>query len=487
MHPDARIGFMVVDAEPIVAVTTVGLADRFDACDLPVIDIEDSRIDSYPATGLPGPAPHDVAHIIYTSGTTGVPKGVAVNHDNVTQLFDSLDVGLQLEPEQVWSQCHSYAFDFSVWEIWGALLHGGRLVVVPDEVVRSPEDLHALLVAEQVTVLTQTPSAVGGLSPEGLGSAALVIGAEACPAELVDRWAPGRTMVNVYGPTETTMWASRSAPLAAGSGAPPIGSPVPGAAFFVLDQWLKPVPVGAVGELYIAGCGVGVGYWRRSDLTGSRFVACPFGGVGSRMYRTGDLVCWRGDGQLEYLGRADEQVKIRGYRIELGEVRAALAGVAGVEQAVVIAREDRPGDKRLVGYVTGTADPVAARAAVAQSLPSYMVPAAVVGLGALPLTVNGKLDTGALPAPAYLDVDRYRAPDTATEEILAGTYAQVLGLERVGVDESFFDLGGDSLSAMRLIDGVNIALGADLGVYAVFEAPTVAQLASRIDEVSGDG
>ncbi|WP_131812107.1 AMP-binding protein, partial [Mycobacterium mantenii] len=220
---------------------------------------------------------------------------------------------------QVWTQFHSYAFDFSVWEIWGALLHGGQLVVVPEEVARSPQDFHALLVAEQVSVLTQTPSAVGVLSPEGLGSAALVIGAEPCPPELVDRWAPGRVMVNVYGPTETTMWASKSAPLAAGSGFPPIGSPVTGAAFFVLDDGLRPVPVGVVGELYLAGRGVGSGYWRRPGLTGSRFVACPFGGAGTRMYRTGDLVRWGADGQLRYLGRADEQVKIRGYRIELGE------------------------------------------------------------------------------------------------------------------------------------------------------------------------
>ena len=425
--PAARIGFMVDDAAPLAAVTTAGLADRLDGCDLIVIDVEDPRIDTQPGTALPAPAADDLAHLIYTSGTTGVPKGVAVTHHNVTQLFDGLDVGVELAPGQVWTQCHSYAFDFSVWEIWGALLHGGRLVVVPESVARSPEDFHALLVAEQVSVLTQTPSAVGVLSPEGLGSAALVIGAEPCPAEVVDRWAPGRVMINVYGPTETTMWASKSAPLTAGSGAPPIGSPVSGAAFFVLDGWLRPVPAGVVGELYLAGRGVGVGYWRRAGLTASRFVACPFGGAGARMYRTGDLVCWGADGQLQYFGRADEQVKIRGYRIELGEIQAALAGLDGVEQAVVIAREDRPGDKRLVGYVTGTADPAGARTALAERLPAYMVPAAVVVVEALPLTPNGKLDKRALPAPEYQDGDRYRAPANAVEEILAGIYAQVLG------------------------------------------------------------
>ena len=312
----------------------------------------------------------------------------------------------------------------------------------------------------------------------------MVIGAEPCPAELVDRWAPGRVMVNVYGPTETTMWASKSAPLTAGSGAPPIGSPVSGAAFFVLDGWLRPVPAGVVGELYMAGAGVGCGYWRRAGLTGSRFVACPFGGPGARMYRTGDLVCWGAEGQLRYLGRADEQVKIRGYRIELGEVQAALAGLNGVEAAVVIAREDRPGDKRLVGYITGTADPAKTRAAVAERLPAYMVPAAVVALPELPLTVNGKLDTRALPAPDYT-AGEYRAPANAVEEILAGIYARVLGLERVGVDDSFFELGGDSLSAMRVIAAVNTGLDAGLAVRAVFEAPTVAQLAPRIGEDAG--
>ncbi|PBA18226.1 hypothetical protein CKJ68_26655, partial [Mycobacterium intracellulare] len=326
--PAARVEFMLTDAAPMAAVTTADLADRFDGFDLIVVDVADPAVAAPPSTPPPAPAPTNLAHVIYTSGTTGVPKGVAVTQHNVAQLFDDLRLGIALSAEQVWTQFHSYAFDFSVWEIWGALLHGGRLVVVPDAVARSPEEFHALLVREGVTVLTQTPSAVGLLLAEGLDGTALVIGAEPCPPELVDRWAPGRVMVNVYGPTETTMWACKSAPLQAGSGFPPIGSPVTRAAFFVLDEWLRPVPAGVVGELYLAGEGVGVGYWRRPGLTASRFLACPFGEPGTRMYRTGDLVRWgrsgSGEGQLQYLGRADEQVKVRGYRIELGEIRAAL-------------------------------------------------------------------------------------------------------------------------------------------------------------------
>jgi amino acid adenylation domain-containing protein/thioester reductase-like protein/non-ribosomal peptide synthase protein (TIGR01720 family) len=491
--PAARIAFMLTDAAPIAAVTTTGLTDRFDGHNLAaVIDIgeievsaEAPAVDAQPSTAPPAPEAGDLAHIIYTSGTTGMPKGVAVTHHNVTRLFDSLDVGLQLGPEQVWTQTHACAFDFSVWEIWGPLLHGGRLVVVPDEVTRSAEDLHALLVAERVSVISQTPSAVGAVSPEGLASTALVIGGEPCPGELVDRWAPGRLMINGYGPTETTIFASISAPLTAGSGEVPIGTPTPGAALFVLDGWLRPVPAGVVGELYVAGRGVGVGYVRRAGLTATRFVVCPFGEPGTRMYRTGDLVRWRPDGQLAYVGRADKQVKVRGYRIELGEVQAALSALDGVTQAAVIAREDRPGDKRLVGYVTvaaGGLDPAEMRAALAERLPAYMVPVAVVVLAALPLTVNGKLDTRALPAPEYQEVDRYRAPAGAVEEVLAGIYAQVLGLDRVGVNDSFFELGGDSILSMQVVARARAA-GLTCRPRDIFAEQTVARLA-RVVTVS---
>jgi glycopeptidolipid biosynthesis protein len=482
--PTPRAEFMLADAAPTAAVTTADLLGRLDGQDLVVIDVADPRIADQPSTALPTPDPDNIAHIIYTSGTTGTPKGVAVTHHNVTQLFACFDAGLPRTG--VWSQCHSLSFDFSVWEIWAALLGGRRLVVVPETVTRSPEDFHALLVGEHVSVLTQTPSAVGMLSPVGLETAALVVAGEACPPEVMDQWAPGRVMVNGYGPTETTVCVAISAPLVPGSGVVPIGSPVPGAALFVLDRWLKPVPPGVVGELYVAGAGVACGYVRRAGLTSSRFVACPFGQPGERMYRTGDLVSWGEDGQLLYLGRADEQVKIRGYRIELGEVQAALAALDDVKQAAVVAREDRPGDKRLVGYVTGPLDPAAARSRLAERLPAYMVPAAVVVLETLPLTPNGKLDTRALPAPEYHNIGgTYRAPSTAVEEVLAGIYSEILGLERVGIDDSFFDLGGDSILSMQVVARARAA-GVLLRPRDIFVEQSVARLAQVASVATGD-
>ncbi|OBB95586.1 non-ribosomal peptide synthetase [Mycobacterium sp. 852002-40037_SCH5390672] len=482
-HASSRMDFVLADAGPRAVITTADLLSRLDDHDVLVVDVHDPAVDTQPSTALPPPAPENTAYIIYTSGTTGTPKGVAIPHRNVAWLIESLDAGLP--KGNVWTQCHSAAFDFSVWEIFGALLRGRRLLIVPESVASSPEDLHALLVAEKVSVLTQTPSAVAMLSADDLESTALVVAGEACPTDVVDRWAaPGRVMLDAYGPTETTVCASISTPLTPGSPVVPIGSPIAGAAMFVLDKWLQQVPAGVVGELYLAGRGVGHGYVRRAGLTASRFVANPFGGPGARMYRTGDLVCWGPDGQLRYLGRADEQVKIRGYRIELGEVQAVLAGLDGVDQAAVIAREDRPGDKRLVGYITGTADPAALRAQLADKLPPYMVPTAVMVLDTLPLTGNGKLDKRALPSPEYA-ASEYRAPADAIEEILADIYAQVLGVERVGVDDSFFDLGGDSILSMQVVSRARAA-GVICRPRDVFVEQTVARLA-RVSEVAADG
>ena len=275
--PDSRVGFMLADAAPMAALTTAGLAERLAGHGVAVIEVGDPGIQTYPCTGLPDPAPEDIAYLIYTSGTTGAPKGVAITHQNTTQVLE-WEVGAGRAG--VWSQCHSYAFDFSVLEIWGALLGGGRLVVVPESVAASPQGLHALLVGEHVSMFCQTPSAVAVVSPAGVGSA-LLVGGEPCAGEVVDRWAPGRVMVNLYGPSETTMYVANSGAVSAGSGAPPIGAPVAGAAFFVLDGWLRAVPAGVVGELYVAGRGVACGYVGRGSLTASRFVACPFGGAGA--------------------------------------------------------------------------------------------------------------------------------------------------------------------------------------------------------------
>ncbi|MGO4447060.1 amino acid adenylation domain-containing protein, partial [Mycobacterium sp. 2YAF39] len=498
-HPDTRMEFMLGDAAPIVAITTADLRSRLEPFGVPVIDINDPDVTDQPSVALPVPAADDVAYIIYTSGTTGTPKGVAVTHANVAQLLEPLDAELALG--QVWTQCHSLAFDYSVWEIWGALLYGGRLVIVPDSVVRSPEDLHALLVTEQVSVLSQTPSAfyalqtADALQPElgqQLKLQTVVFGGEALEPQRLSTWLyshPGLPrMINMYGITETTVHASfreiGEADIVGNSS--PIGVPLDHLAFFVLDDCMRQVPVGVVGELYVAGHGVGMGYWRRCDLTSTRFVACPFGSSGSRMYRTGDVVRWAEDGQLQYLGRADKQVKIRGYRIELGEVQAALAALDKVDQAAVIVREDRPGDKRLVGYLTGSADPAEVRSALADRLPAYMVPAMVVVLDALPLTLNGKLDTRALPAPEYRDGERYRPPTNAVEEILAGVFAQVLGVERVGVDDSFFDLGGDSILSMQVVARARAA-GVLCRPRDIFVEQTVAGLARVAGVVDGEG
>ncbi|MDP7726576.1 amino acid adenylation domain-containing protein, partial [Mycobacterium sp. TY814] len=403
-HPSARVGFMLADTTPLAVLTTTTLTSHLPASTVPVITLDTLTLDDSPTTTpLPGPDPQDLAYLIYTSGTTGTPKGVATTHHNATALLTSLHP--HLPTHGVWTQCHSYAFDYSVWEVFGALLGGSRLVVVPDHLTASPTDLHHLITTHHVTVLSQTPAALHHLPHHGLENVTLITAGEACPPEVVARWAPHRIMRNGYGPTETTIYATLSTPLTPDTPTVPIGTPVPTAALFVLDNWLRPVPPGAVGELYVAGTGVGAGYWRRSALSASRFVACPDGPPGSRMYRTGDLVSWGPDGHLHYLGRADEQVKIRGYRIECGEITATLTALDGIEQAAVIARQDTPGEPRLVAYLTTTTEAginvARVRDQLTQMLPPYMVPAAFVELKELPLTVNGKLDRRALPAPDY--------------------------------------------------------------------------------------
>ncbi|MFE7275304.1 amino acid adenylation domain-containing protein [Streptomyces sp. NPDC057623] len=483
-YPADRLAFMLADSAPVLLLTTRERAAHLPASEVPVLTLDEPLPEAPPvAAHLTG---DHLAYVIYTSGSTGRPKGVAVPHRNVIRLFESTRHWFDFGADDVWTLFHSYAFDFSVWELWGALLHGGTLVVVPFEVSREPEAFLRLLARERVTVLNQTPSAFGELLrvgvPDDLTLRYIVFGGEALdPAQVADWYTrhPQDTpvLVNMYGITETTVHVT-GAPLTPGrpSG---IGRTIPDLRAYVLDSALRLAAPGVTGELYVAGAGLARGYLGRPGLTAGRFVADPFGGPGERMYRTGDLARRSADGELEYAGRADDQVKVRGFRIELGEVEAALAGHPEVAQAVALVR-----DGRLVAYVVADTapDPAALRRHMARSLPDHMVPSAVVVLDRLPLTANGKLDRAALPAPAAAcGTGAGRAPRTPREEILCGLFADVLGLDphQVGADDGFFALGGDSLLAMRLADRIRAALGTSLPVRAVFETPTPAGLAAR--------
>src|ERR1035441_2476409 len=366
-----------------------------------------------------------------------------------------------------------------------ALLSGAALVVIPAE-QRLGTALAGFLAEAAVTHATLPPAVLATMDQAAVSAGMVVVTAgEACPPEVMARWSAGRAMFNSYGPTETTidatLWQCR--PDAAQAA---IGTPVLNTRVYVLDSWLCPVPAGVTGELYVTGAGLARGYLRRPALTGERFVACPLGPAGSRMYRTGDLARWAPAGILEFAGRADDQFKIRGYRIEPGEVEAVLAACPGVAQAVVAVREDSPGDQRLAAWVvpadgagdsgaTGGAGLAAVvREFAAGRLPEYMVPSAVTVLPQFPLTVNGKVDRAALPAPDYAAAASSRPPATAREEILCTVFADILGLDHVGADDDFFVLGGHSLLAVRLLSRVRSALGAEVAVRALFEAPTPA-------------
>ncbi|MFF7566047.1 amino acid adenylation domain-containing protein [Streptomyces pseudovenezuelae] len=494
-YPAERLSFMLADADPVLLVAADATAPPGHA--LPVVTLDESR--HHPSTPLRLPLPHpdNAAYVIYTSGSTGRPKGVAVPHRNVVRLFTSTRHWFDFGPDDVWTLFHSYAFDFSVWELWGALLHGGTLLIVPFAVSRDAEEFLRLLVRERVTVLNQTPSAFGELlradaalpdTGDRLALRYVVFGGEALDPARVAEWytrhpqdAP--VLVNMYGITETTVHVT-GLPLTedvAREGKGRIGHAIPDLRTYVLDDGLRLVPPGTNGELYIAGAGLARGYLGRPGLTAGRFVADPFGAPGARMYRTGDLARRSPDGGLEYAGRADDQVKIRGFRIEPGEVEAALTGHPDVSRAVVLAK-----DGRLVAYVVAAAvDADELRRHAGRALPEHMVPAVVVRLDRLPLTANGKLDRDALPAPSAQSGGR--APRTPQEEILCGLFADVLGVpaHRVGADDAFFDLGGDSLLAMRLADRIRAALGTALPVRSVFEAPTPAGLAELLRATEG--
>ncbi|WP_206780293.1 non-ribosomal peptide synthetase [Streptomyces sp. Root369] len=502
-YPAERVALLLGDTRPVVTVGTRATVAALGGDETWLaLDDEDVTAD-LAAREAADPSPvagaDHAAYVIYTSGSTGTPKGVVVTHRNVLRLFDATDHWFGFGADDTWTLFHSYAFDFSVWELWGPLLHGGRLVVVPHAVSREPAAFLRLLQRERVTVLNQTPSAFHELirADEAVGGADLalryvVFGGEALdPARLLpwyERHADDSpVLVNMYGITETTVHvthrALRADEVRAGVvGA--IGVGIPDLGVHVLDERLHPVPPGAVGEMYVSGAGVARGYARHPGLTSGRFVADPFGAPGTRMYRSGDLARRRHDGSLEYLGRADSQVKVRGFRIELGEIESVLLALPTVAQAAVVVREDTPGDQRLVAYVvtdhaTDSSAVSGLREAAAEALPVHMVPSAVVALDRLPLTVNGKLDRKALPAPQAAARTAGRAPASPAEELLVDAFAEVLGVDRVGVDDSFFDLGGHSLLAMRLVTRVRAALGAELGVRDLFESPTPAALARR--------
>ncbi|MGH3854311.1 MAG: amino acid adenylation domain-containing protein [Pseudonocardiaceae bacterium] len=515
-YPPTRITFMLHDAQPALLLTTHSAGCVFPDTTTSQLVLDDpdtlttlaAHLDTDPTnTHRTTPLhPQHAAYVIYTSGSTGTPKGVVVAHQNVVRLFGATQSWFGFDADDVWTLFHSYAFDVSVWEIWGALLHGGRLVVVPYEVSRSPERFLQLLAREGVTVLSQTPSAFYQLmqadrdNPEMGRSLALrtvVFGGEALEFARLADWyerhpdhAP--TLVNMYGITETTVHVTHlilDRYRAAAGTTSVIGTGIPDLRTFVLDAGLQLAPPGVVGELYVGGAGLARGYLGRAGLTAERFVADPFGPPGGRLYRTGDLVRWNTDGNLEFVGRVDDQVKVRGFRIEPGEIETVLAEHPGVARAVVLAREDRPGDQRLVAYVVvnnpmtrpGT-DTLSAslREHVRERLPEYMVPAAVVLLDAFPMTPNRKLDRAALPAPEF-GAAAGRAPRTPQEQILSELFAAVLGLPAVGIDDDFFDLGGHSLLATRLIARIRTTLGVELGLTALFQTPTVAGLVTCLD------
>ncbi|SEF24659.1 pristinamycin I synthase-3 and 4 [Amycolatopsis pretoriensis] len=432
------------------------------------------------------------AYVMYTSGSTGKPKGVAVTDANVAA-FVREGVGRVEAGDRV--LFHSpHVFDTSIYEMWSPLLNGAHVVVAPagdpslgalKEQIADRGITHLMMTAGLFGVAAEEhPEMFAGVRQVETGGDVASPGAVARVLDVC----PGTVVVNGYGPTETTIIATAGAYRGADgiSGVVPIGRPLDNVSVYVLDERLSPVPVGVVGELYIAGAGVARGYVNQPGRTAERFVADPFGSPGGVMYRSGDLVRWNVDGRLRFVGRVDGQVKIRGFRIEVGEVEAALVRCPGVSRAVVVARQDRPGEKRLVAYVVGDVDPVEVRRFAGEVLPDYMVPAAVVMLGALPLTSNGKLDRRALPAPDSGGSSLSRAPRNPREEILCELFAEVLAVGGIGIDDGFFDLGGHSLLAIRLVSRIRSALGAEVGVRTLFEAPTVADLAPRLDAGQSD-
>jgi amino acid adenylation domain-containing protein/thioester reductase-like protein len=493
-YPAERIAYLFADAEPVCVVAEAGMSlpATVPTVEIDGIDLSDS--DGSRVTEADRSAPlraDNIAYVIYTSGSTGRPKGVPIPHRNVVELFANTQSLFGFDQRDVWTMFHSYAFDFSVWELWGPLLHGGTLVIVDYFTSRSPAQFLELLRTERVTVLNQTPSAFGQLSEADRTAAAdlpplslryIVFGGEPLEFRRLDEWhdrhgVSAAKLVNMYGTTETTVHAThRLIGAAEGNG---IGGALPGLQIVLLDDRLHPVPVGVRGEIYIAGAQLARGYLGRAGLTAGRFVANPFATDGTRLYRTGDLARLNSDGDLVYLGRADNQVKVRGFRIELGEIETALLALESVQHAAVIVREDSPGDQRIVAYLVGPSDVAAVHTEVARVLPAHMVPAAFVVIDAIPLTTHGKLDRAALPAPT-VGTAPFRTPTNPIEQAVADAFTEVLDVPGIGLDDDFFALGGNSLLAFTLQRALSQRLGIELTMATLFDASTVRGLAARI-------
>ncbi|WP_329791965.1 amino acid adenylation domain-containing protein [Lentzea sp. DG1S-22] len=471
--PASRVQLVISDADAAVTVREEDLSRDFAG---------------YSEENLPGPALADAAYVIYTSGSTGRPKGVVVEHAALTNFLLAMRDRFPLTAQDRLLAVTTVAFDIAALELYLPLITGARVVLADRNTVLHPEALLDLVERSGATIMQATPSLWQVLITTGterLSTVRVLVGGEALPMSLACALhEQSDEVTNLYGPTETTIWST--AAVMNGDNVH-IGRPIANTGVHVLDERLRPVPPGVLGELYISGTGLARGYHEKPGLTANRFVACPFGSTGDRMYRTGDLVRWSRDGNLEYAGRVDTQVKIRGHRIELGEIEHALTMHDEVDQAVVVAKEGPDGTLRLIAYVTPSAESVdreAVRLFVAGRLPEYMVPSVLVVLESLPLTPNGKVDRRGLPEPELGGGAVFRAPRNAREEVLAGLFAEVLGVAAVGVDDDFFALGGHSLLATRLVSRIRAVTGAELPLRVLFESPSVAALSGRWDELS---